>query len=30
MQFWLNNYMDNNIFLIFLKKKNIEYIINRV
>ena len=30
MQFWLNNYMDNNIFLIFLKKKNIEYIINRI
>ena len=25
MQFWLDNYMENNISLIFFKKKNIEY-----
>lgn len=30
MQFWLNNYMENNISLIFFKKKNIEYITDRV
>lgn len=29
MQFWLNNYTENNIFLIFFKE-DIEYVTNRV